>query len=61
MKLVALQKDSLKNRKYLRCESKTTDAHSGQGNKAQNAGDRQPSHLRVNGSAVLRESYSLRV
>lgn len=38
MKLVALQTDSLKNRKFLRCESKTTDARCGQCNKAQDAG-----------------------
>ena len=38
VKLVALQDDSLKNRKFLRYESKMTDSHCGRGNKAQDAG-----------------------
>ena len=44
MKLVALQDDSLKNRKFLRCESKMTDSHCGQGNKAHDAGG-TPRHM----------------
>ena len=59
MRLEALQDESLKNRKLLRCEFETTDAQCGRGDKAQEAGgrkqeagNRQPSYLGANGSAV---------
>lgn len=41
MKPVALRDDSLKNRKFLRCESEMTDAQFGQCNKAHDAGVRR--------------------
>lgn len=59
MRLRALQDESLKKRKLLRCEFKTTDAQCGRGNKAQEAGGRKqeaavPMAVQSKGNALTR-------